>query len=51
MLSTYLGRLVGHGLAPTDIVEPPPGDEWSARAPGRSPVPVYLVGCCRRTAA
>lgn len=50
MLSTYLNRLVRHGLAPTDVVEPPPGDEWSARAPGRSPVPVYLVARCRKTA-
>jgi SAM-dependent methyltransferase len=51
MLSTYLNRLVAHGLGPTDVAEPMPGDEWSARAPERSPVPVYLVVRCRRTSS
>ena len=50
MLSTYLNRLGRHGLAPTDVIEPLPGADWSARAPGRSPVPVYLVVLCVRTA-
>jgi SAM-dependent methyltransferase len=47
-LSTYFNRLIRHGLAPTDVIEPPPGDAWSARAPGKAAVPVYLVARCRR---
>jgi len=38
MLSAYLDRLVGHGLAPTDVVQPPPDGAWSAWSPGRAPV-------------
>jgi len=51
MLSTYVNSLVRHGLAVMDVVEPLPGDAWSARAPGRALVPVYLVGRCRRTSS
>ena len=46
MLSTYLNALVAHGLAVTDVVEPLPDDAWAARAPDRTPVPVYLVVRC-----
>ena len=34
--------------AVTEVVEPSPGDAWSARAPGRAAVPVYFVARCRR---
>jgi ubiquinone/menaquinone biosynthesis C-methylase UbiE len=48
MLSTYLNHLARSGLAVTEVVEPSPGDAWSARAPGRAAVPVYFVARCRR---
>jgi len=51
MLSTYLNHLGRRGLAITEVVEPPPGDAWAARAPERAPVPVYLVVRCRKSPA
>ena len=47
MLSTYLNGLRRHGLIVEVAVEPVPGDDWVARAPNRTPVPVYLVARCR----
>jgi SAM-dependent methyltransferase len=47
-LSTYLNSLAGHGLGLERVVEPPPGADWLRRLPGAAPVPLYLVGRCRR---
>lgn len=47
MLATYLNSLARHRLRLEQVVEPDPGDEWAARAPGRAPVPVYFVARCR----
>jgi SAM-dependent methyltransferase len=48
MLATYLNALARHRLRLEQVVEPDPGEEWAARAPGRTPVPVYFVARCRR---
>ena len=48
MLSTYLNRLVAHGLEVAGAAEPEPGREWTERHPGGDEVPVYLVVWCRR---
>ena len=47
MLATYLNSLARHHPWLEQVVEPDPGDEWAARAPGRAPVPVYFVARCR----
>lgn len=48
MLSTYLNTFARHGLLVEEMVEPPPPPDWLAAAPSTGPVPVYLVGRCRR---
>ena len=47
MLSTYLNALAGHGLRVEVAAEPAPPPGWEALAPGRDPVPVFLVLQCR----
>lgn len=47
MLATYLNSLAQHRLRLEQVIEPDPGEEWAARAPGRPAVPVYFVARCR----
>jgi SAM-dependent methyltransferase len=46
MLATYLNALRRHHLLLDQVIEPVPGEEWEARAPGRAAVPVYFVARC-----
>lgn len=49
MLSTYVGALVGNGLAIDELREPRPEPSWAADRPLAATLPVYLVvGCTRR---
>jgi hypothetical protein len=47
MLSTYFNALPAHGFVIERVVEPEPGRDWLDRNPGKAPVPVYLIACCR----
>lgn len=49
MLSTYLNTFVRHQLVLEVLAEPLPSADWLAEVPDIGPVPVYLVGRCRRT--
>lgn len=43
MLSTYLNAFARHGMHFEQATEPAPPPGWDALAPGRDPVPVFLV--------
>ena len=46
-LSTYVNRLIEHGLQIEVVAEPPPDAKWAARRPGTGAVPVHLATRCR----
>jgi hypothetical protein len=48
MLSTYLNTLARHALIVEEVAEPQPTPDWIEAAPGKDPVPIYLVARCRR---
>src|SRR5687768_9884691 len=48
MLSTYLNTFARHQLVMEEIAEPPPPSDWLTEPPHNGPVPIYLVGRCRR---
>jgi hypothetical protein len=47
-LSTYLNKLIEHGLAIEQAAEPRPVGEWLSAKPSEDLVPVFLVLRCRR---
>lgn len=48
MLSTYLNAPTRRGLVVDEVAEPAPPEEWASLAPGKDPVPTFLVVRCRR---
>jgi SAM-dependent methyltransferase len=49
MLSSYLNTFARYRLVMEQMSEPPPPSDWLAEPPHSGPVPIYLVGRCRRT--